>query len=315
MGISMQMTKSTSSFPASVENLRNQGSIQLTLPMTTMTSTDPPIRSRESSNLRCLGSPEKKMQDATETRIVRNHAESFTFSLETSKSSSNGFKPPELLPWVSQQANGTTLSKDKLSVSTQCSPHCTTFQLLKRMLDGWESLRSPSEEPNQQRKSKRVANGPAPGTPPSKQLNLLSLTGNLNLENMRSTSRDNSQQRSHLRIDKSSSTTSPSIMKSVEDRTHSSQTFTVSPDFILQSSYPMESNLSTQSSKTSTLPVRNQVQRLNSVTASTPLTVARTQLTTVVSDTPARNASDWVMGKNQAMSKTTLAHELHPHIC
>ena len=197
-----------------------------------------------------------------------------------------------------------------MSVSMQCSPHCTTFQLLKRTLDAWESLRSPSEEPNQQRKSKRAANGPVPGTPPSKRLNSLSLTGNLNLENTQSTSRDNSQQRSHLCIDESSSTTSPSITKSAEDRTHSSQSFTVSPDFIPQSSYPTESNLSTQSSKTSTLPVRNQVQRLNSVTASTPLTVARTQLTTIVSDMPARNASDWVMGKNHAMSKAMLAHEL-----
>jgi len=37
-----------------------------------------------------------------------------------------------------------------------------------------------------------------------------------------------------------------------------------------------------------------------------------THLTTAVSDTPANDANIWVMGKNLAMSKRVLTHELHP---
>ena len=48
------------------------------------------------------------------------------------------------------------------------------------------------------------------------------------------------------------------------------------------------------------------------VTASTLSTAAETRPTIAVSDMPASGASEWVMGKNLAMSKKHLTHELRP---
>ena len=53
-------------------------------------------------------------------------------------------------------------------------------------------------------------------------------------------------------------------------------------------------------------------QKLKSVIATTPSVVAEIHPKTVVSDTPANDASEWVMGKNLAMSKKLLVHELRP---
>ena len=51
-------------------------------------------------------------------------------------------------------------------------------------------------------------------------------------------------------------------------------------------------------------------QKPKSVIATTPSVVAEIHPKTVISDTPANNASEWVMGKNLAMSKKLLVHEL-----
>jgi len=53
-------------------------------------------------------------------------------------------------------------------------------------------------------------------------------------------------------------------------------------------------------------------QKLKSAIASTCPMVAGTHLMTAVSDTPANDANVWVMGKNLAMSKRVLTHELCP---
>jgi len=111
-------------------------------------------RNEECSNPKCPGIPEKKMQDEMGTKTAKNHEESFISLLGTSKLSSNGSRLLEPHPLDSQHLSGTISSEDNLSASMQCSPHCTTFQLLKRTLDMWDLLRYPSEDQNLQRRSK-----------------------------------------------------------------------------------------------------------------------------------------------------------------
>jgi len=53
-------------------------------------------------------------------------------------------------------------------------------------------------------------------------------------------------------------------------------------------------------------------QKLKSAIASTRPMVAGTHLMTAISDMPANDANVWVMGKNLAMSKRVLMHELCP---
>jgi len=168
-GPSIMMLRSTNSSCSSVENRRNQGNTpQETSLMMNPTSMGLQTRNAESLNLKCCGLPEKKKPDIVETKNVRNHGEFSSYSLGTTKSLSSGFKLPELLPWVSQRVSGITSSEDKQSTLMQCSLHCTTFQLLKRTLDAWDLLKSPSVDQNPQGRSKRVASGPAPGMRPSK---------------------------------------------------------------------------------------------------------------------------------------------------
>ena len=89
------------------------------------------------------------------------------------------------------------------------------------------------------------------------------------------------------------------------------QTSIVSLGSIQLSSCRMESNLTMQSSHLSARPEKP-TQKPKSAIASTLSTVAEIPPMTVVSVTPAKGASEWVMGKNLAMSKKALMHELRP---
>ena len=123
--------------------------------------------------------------------------------------------------------------------------------------------------------------------------------------------KDISQRRSHLPIDGSSYMIAQSEMKSVEARTPCLQTSIVSPGSIQLSSCWMESNPTMQSSHLSAQ-LEKPTQKPKSAIASTLSTVAEIPPMTVVSVTPAKGASEWVMGKNLAMSKKALMHEFRP---
>jgi len=200
----------------------------------------------------------------------------------------------------------------KLSISTQCSPHCTTLQLLKRMLDMWELLKSPLVDQNPQGKLKQVASGPAPGTRPSKRLNLLSLTENKNSENTESILKGTFQPKSPPLIDASSCMMLQSAMKLAEVRTPYSQTLIASPGFTQLLSCQMESNLNIVLSSQANNHLEIPAPKLKSAIVSTPLMVVGTPSTTVISNMPEKGASAWAMGKNHVMSKKVLTHEFHP---
>jgi len=308
---SATMTKSTNSSPKSVETPRDQ-EYNLQEVILTMKSTpmEPPTKNGEFSNPRCLGKLGKKKPEEAGTETAKNPEKFFTSSLETTKSSNSGSKLLGLHPLDSLRLNGTTLSGDNLSTSTPCSPHCTTFQLLKRTLDTWDTLKSPSEDLNLQKRSKRVASGPAPGIQPSKRSSSLFLTESKNSENTVNISRDISLPKSHLHIDESSFTTSPSAMKSGEARTPYSLTPISSRGFSQPSSCPTESNLITLDLDRSDL-LEKRTQSQKSAIASTQSMGVGTCPTIAVSDMLANDANEWVTEKNLAMSKTFLAHELH----
>ena len=198
-----RMLKSMNSFLKSVMTQRDPGGSLQELNLTTnSTSTGMELQTKsgESLNHRCLGIPKKKLEEAG-TKTAKNPIEFSTSLLETIKSSSNGSKHLKLHPSFSLGPSGITSSKDRLLISTLCSPHYTTFRLLKRTLDMWDTLRSPSEDPNQQKRSKWVASGPTPGMPPSKWSNLLFLTENKNLGSMGNILKDISQPKSYQHID------------------------------------------------------------------------------------------------------------------
>jgi len=89
--------------PNLAENLRDPGSTLHKLPlMMVSTPIVLPTRNTEFSSQRCLGLPEKKKCSEAEMRNARNHRGFSNYSLKTTKSLNNGFKLPELLPWVSQ---------------------------------------------------------------------------------------------------------------------------------------------------------------------------------------------------------------------
>ena len=241
---SATMTKLTNSSPKSVETPRDQEyNLQEVIPTTKLTPMEPPTKNREFSNPRCLGTLGKKKPKEAGTETAKNPEKFFTSLLETTKLSNSESKLLELHPLDSLHLNGTTLSEDNLTTSTPCSPHCTTFQLLKRTLDMWDTLKSPLEDLNLQKRSKRVASGPAPGIRPSKWSSSLFLTESKNSENTVNILRDISLPRSCLHIDESSFMTSPSAMKSGEARTPYSLTPTSSRGFSQPLSCPTESNL------------------------------------------------------------------------
>ena len=299
--------------PSSAKNLRDLGSTLHELPLTmVLTPIALPTRNAEFSSQRCLGLPEKKRWDKAETRNARNHGGFSNYSLETTKLLNNGSKLPEPLPWVSQWASWITSSEDKPSTLMQCSPHCTTFQLLKRMLDAWELLKYPLVDQNPEGKLKWVASGQAPGMWPSKRLNSLSLTENKNSENMESILKGTFQPKLPPLIDTSSFTMLQSAMKLAEVRTPYSQTLIVSPGFTQLSSCQMGLNPNVVLSLQGNDHLERPAPKLKSAIVSTPLMVVGTPSTTVVSNMPAKDASAWAMGKNHVMSKKVLTHEFHP---
>ncbi|KIJ90069.1 hypothetical protein K443DRAFT_15553 [Laccaria amethystina LaAM-08-1] len=91
-----------------------------------------------------------------------------------------------------------------------------------------------------------------------------------------------------------------------------SQTFTASPGFTQLSSCQTASSQTTTRSLEPNDHLGRLVQKQKSATVSTPLTVVGTPSTTAVSNTPAKNASGWVMGKNLVMSKKVPTHEFRP---
>jgi len=308
----MPTMQSRNLYPKSVENqtnLLNEISPQGILTQT-MISMNPQIRNGEFLNQKCLGLIVKTKQGEMETRIVRNPIDSYNSSLVITRSSNNGFKTHKQHHSDSPILNGTTSSRDKPSTSTPCSPHCTIYLLLKRTLDAWDQLRYPLVDPSLPRGSKRAANGQAPGTPLSKQLNLLSRTGNMNSENMGNILKAISLQKSHPLTEKSSFMTVQSEMKSAEHKTPYSRTPTDSPDSIQQSSCPMELNLTmlgpAPSGQLTKLP------KLKYVTTSTPPMAVETQQTIAASNMPASGASAWAMERNIAIAKRDLAREIHP---
>lgn len=210
-----------------------------TVPMTQTLEMSNLTRSNESSNHKCLGSLMRKKPDTLETKSARNPVGLLPSLPVTMKLSNSGFKPPGLHPLVSQALNGTISSEDKLLTLTSCSPRCTMYLLLKRTLDMWEQLKSPLVNLSLLRKSKWVASGPAPGTLPSKWLNLLSPIRRMSSESMESISKDTFQPRSHLYTAKSSCMTLQSGTKLVGDRMPYLQTHITSPNFIQQLSCQM----------------------------------------------------------------------------
>jgi len=152
----MPTMQSRNLYPKSVENqtnLLNKISPQGILTWTTI-SMNPQIRNREFLNQKCLGPIMKMKQGEMETRIARNPVDSYNSSLAITRSSNNGFKTHEQHHSDSPILNGTTSSRDKLSTSTPCSPHCTIYLLLKRTLDAWDQLRYPLVDPSLPRGSK-----------------------------------------------------------------------------------------------------------------------------------------------------------------
>ena len=234
------MLKSTNSYPTSAVNLESlrdpfleTSLTQMTMPMTPTSKECNLTESVESLNPKCHGSLEKTKRDVQGTKNARNLTDSSPYSLEISKPSSYGSKTPEQHCLDSQLRSGTTLSEDRPSTLMPCSHHCTIYPLLKRTLDMWDLLRSPLDDRNRQRGSKRVANGPAPGMQPSKRLNSPFLIENENSESMESISKVISQPESNRRIEKSSYMTLPSGTKSGEARMLCSPTLTVSQDSTL----------------------------------------------------------------------------------
>jgi len=249
-------------------------------------------------------------QGEMETRIVRNPVDSYNSSLVITRSSNNGFKTHEQHHSDSPILNGTTSSRDKLSTSTPCSPHCTIYLLLKRTLDAWDQLRYPLVDLSLPRGSKQAVNGQAPGTPPSKRLNSLSCTGNMNSENMGNILKAISLQKSHPLTEKSSFMTVQSEMKLAEHKTPYSQTPTDSPDSIQQSSCLMESNLTMLGPAPSGQLTKP--PKLKYVTASTPPMAVETQQMIAASNMPASGASAWATERNIAIAKRDLACEICP---
>ncbi|KIJ94652.1 hypothetical protein K443DRAFT_11947 [Laccaria amethystina LaAM-08-1] len=151
-------------------------------------------------------------------------------------------------------------------------------------------------------------NGPAPGTPPSKQPNSLSPTGKTNSENMGSISKVTSLQKSPLLTEESSSMMLQSAMRSVVGRTPYSLTPIVSPDSTLPCL--MGSNPITPE------PVQNEPAlkpaRLKYAIGSTLSTDAETQPMIAASNTLAKSVNASVMERNNAIAKRELVHEQHP---
>jgi hypothetical protein len=250
------------------------------------------------------------MPDRLETKIVKNPADSLYSSLVITRSSNNGSKIHERHHSVSPAVNGTISSRDKLSTSMQCSHHCTIFPLLKRTLDAWEQLKSPLAKQSLPKGSKRVANGPAPGMPQSKQPNSLSLTGKTNSENTGSTSKVISLPKSPLLTTESSFMTLQSEMRSGVGRTPYSLTHIDSPSSTPPSLCLMESNLITPEHLQSGQAVKQ--ARPKYATDSTLSMDAETQWTIAVSNTLAKNVNASVTEKNNVIAKRELAHELCP---
>ena len=309
-GTDLMLTKQlTTSYPRSVANQTNLSETNHQVILTvTMTLTNPQTKSAEFLSQKCLGTIEKKKKGEMETRNVKNHVESSNSSLTITRSSGSAFKPHELHHSVSQLQNGITSSKVKPLTSTQCSHHCTIFLLLKRTLDAWDQLKYPLDDLNQPKRSKQAASGPALGTPPSKRLNLLSLTENMNSESKTNTLRVISPLKSHLPTKKLSSMTSPFAMKSVVARMQYSLTPTILPDFTQQLSCLMELNPTTSNLVQSNSQLNHPRQK--SATTSIQSMGAETQLKTVDSSMPVNAASAWATEKNIATSRKDLAHEL-----
>ena len=157
------------SFLKSVRTPTNQkGGTPLAHPSTMVMQMNLQTKSEESLSPKCLGTTEKRKPGEAETRIAKSLDESCNFSPAITKLSDNGSRTHEQHPSDSLVQSGITLSKDKQSTLMPCSHHCTIYLLIKRTLDTWDQLKYPLVNPNQPRRSKRVANGPAHGTPLSK---------------------------------------------------------------------------------------------------------------------------------------------------
>ena len=268
-------------------------------------------KSGEFSNLTCPGSRKRKKKDALGTESVRNHIGFSPYSLETTKPSSSGSKTPERHPSDFLAQSGTTSCEDNLSTSMPCSHHCTMYPLLKRTLDAWDLLRSPLEDPNLQRRSKRAANGQAPGMPLSKRLNSLSPIENRNSESTASTLRDTFQPKSRPLTEKSSYMMQPSETKSAGGRMPCSLTHTVSPDSTLPLSCLTALNQTMLGSHLSDS-LGDPMRKLSYATGLILSTDAGTQPTTVDSDMLANDASKQVTERSLAKLKRDLALELQP---
>jgi len=161
-GINNTMPLSTTYCPKSATIPSEQGDLSPKILSTTtipirMTSTlakSSPTRSEEFMNQRCHGSPEKRKLGEPEIKTAKNLEEPSLYSLETTKPLSSGFRLPEQHLLDSRVQSGTTSSEGKLSISMPCSPHCTIYPLLKRTLDAWDQLKSPSVDQSLLRKSK-----------------------------------------------------------------------------------------------------------------------------------------------------------------
>ena len=307
----METTLLTNSSPRLAGNQTNLSEISHQDEQTQMAiSMNLPTKSVEFSNQRCLGLTMKKKLDELVTRIVKNPAESLDSSLATTRSSDNGSRTREQHHLDFPPLSGTTSSRDKPSTLMQYSHHCTIFPLLKRTLDAWEQLRSPLDAQRLPRGSKRVVNGQAPGMPPSKRPNSLSLAKKKNSGNMENTSKVTSQLKSPPLTAESSSTISQSVMRSEVDKTRSSPIHIDSLVSTLPSSCLMESNLNTHKAIQSDPPVKQ--TKMKYATVSTLSMGAETQPMIAASNMHAKSANGLATEKSIAIAKKELVHELRP---
>ena len=307
----METTLLTNSSPRLAGNQTNLSKISHQDEQTQMAiSMNLPTKSVEFLNQRCLGLTVKKKLDELVTRIGKNPAESLDSSLVTTRSSDNGSRTREQHHSDFPPLSGTTSSRDKPSTLMQCSHHCTIFPLLKRTLDVWEQLRSPLDAQRLPRGSKRVVNGQAPGMPPSKRPNSLSLAEKKNSGNMENTLKVTSQLKSPPLTAESSSMISQSAMRSEVDKTRSSLIHINSLVSTLQSSCLMESNLNTHKAIQSDPPVKQ--TKMKYATVSTLSMGAETQPMIAASNMHAKSANSLATEKSIAIAKKELAHELRP---
>lgn len=143
-----------------------------------------PTRRYKSSKGICHGTTESLPLSESQIPAVQKLVKSSSNLLKTIPQFKTGLLSPIVHPLDSLPSNGKTLSRENLAVSTTSSASFTIFLQSKKMLDAWDQLKLVLDVPSLLEKSKRVANRPPLGMPPSKRPCLLSPTERKNSVNI-----------------------------------------------------------------------------------------------------------------------------------